>query len=192
MTAINKTLGLAIVAALGWGPVASAALLPVCQRTAPIKAFLEQTLRKTCENITAEDLATVKRVAVGHKQITAFQADDFSGLTNLEVLNIRSNPFTTMPEGLLKDNVRLKTLVIISGDLRYYPDDFLEHNPEVTHLHLFRNKVRSISESIFQRLENAKGLKELDFDESLQTPEKERLQKLFPEGGAVQLSLIGR
>ncbi len=192
MATIKKKLGLGILLSLVSGLSAQGALLPVCQRTTPVKAFLEQNLRKTCENITADDLLTVKRVAVGHTNISQFQADDFSGLANLEILNIRSNPYTTLPEGLLKDLVHLKTLVIISASLRYYPDDFLAFNPEVERLHLFGNKVTSISESIFRRLENANHLQVLDFDFALQAPEKERLQKMFPTGGPVDLSLIGR
>lgn len=189
MTTIRKLLGTAALVAALVGGAAQAAFLPVCARTAPVKKFLEQTLRKSCENIAAEDLATVKRVAVGHTGITQFQVDDFSGLTNLEILNIRSNPFTTLPEGLFRDLGHLKTLVIISAELRYYPDDFLEHTPEIENLHIFRNKVRSISESVFRRLENARSLKVLDIDDSLQAAEKERLTKLFPAGGPVALSL---
>jgi len=189
MAAIRKQMGGAMVLGLLLGGVAQAAFLPVCERTEPVKKFLEQTVRKTCENITAEDLAAVKRVAVGHTKIAEFKVDDFSGLTNLEILNIRSNPFTTLPEGLFTDLVHLKTLVIISASLRYYPDDFLEHNPEIENLHIFGNKVRSISESVFRRLENARSLKVLDIDDTLQAAEKERLVKLFPVGGQVQLNL---
>lgn len=190
MSAIRKTLGLAFVASFLGSQVAQAAFLPVCQRTPAVKKFLEQTLRKTCENITPEDLLTVKRIAVGHQNISQFQADDFTGLTNLEILNIRSNPYTTLPEGLMRDLIHLKTLVIISAALRYFPDDFLEHNPEVTHLHIFNTGLKSISESVFQRLEKARFLKEIDFDATLQSAEQERLLKIFPPNGSVILSLI--
>lgn len=172
------------------GSTANAAFLPVCQRTPAVAKFLEQTTRKTCENITAEDLLAVKRVAVQNARVTEFKADDFSGLTNLEILNIRSNPYLLLPEGLLKDLVHLKTLVIISTSLTHYPNDFLQFNPEIENLHVFRNKVQSISESIFQRLENAKHLKAIDFDDTLQAAEKERLTRMFPPGGPVELSLI--
>jgi hypothetical protein len=60
--------------------------------------------------------------AVKGEGISKFQADDFTGLANLEILNIRSNPYTELPEGLLKDLVRLKTIVIIATKLSRFPD----------------------------------------------------------------------
>ncbi len=178
-----------LVLLFAFSGAAHAAFLPVCERTPGVKLFLERSLAKTCENISENDLLSVKRVATG-TGITQFKADDFSGLVNLEILNIRSNRYVELPEGLFKDLVNMKTLVIISTTLRHYPDDFLAYNPRIENLHVFRNKVTSISESIFKRLENAKDLKVIDFDNTLQEAEKERLLKLFPPGGRVELSLI--
>lgn len=167
---------------------AEAGFLPICERTTAVKVFLEETLKMDCKYISEADLASVTRVAVDHQGIKEFKADDFSGLTGLEILNIRSNPYTHLPEGLLKDLVNLKTLVIISTPLRQYPDDFLAHNPQIENLHLFQNQVRSISESALTRLEAAKNLKIIDFDDSLQAAEKARLRRHFSEGGTVELT----
>jgi hypothetical protein len=167
---------------------AEAALLPVCQRTPAVREFIETALKKTCDTITETDLASIKRVAVGHRNIAKFNAGDFTGLTGLEILNIRSNPYTELPEGLLQDLVRLKTLVIIDTPLRHYPDDFLAANPDIENLHVFRNAVRSISESVFQRLETRTKLKIIDIDATLLQAEKDRLTQLFPANGPVQLN----
>jgi len=168
--------------------VSNAAFLPVCQRTPQVKKFLEEATRKTCDTMTESDLLPITRVAVDDGTVTAFQADDFSGLTNLEILNIRNNTYTELPEGLFTDLVNLKTLVIISTTLRHYPDDFLATNPKIEDLHLFRNAVRSISESVLTRLEKLQNLNTLDFDFALGDAEKARLQKDFPDNGKVQLS----
>lgn len=178
-----------LVLLFAFSGAAHAAFLPVCDRTPAVKRFLERALAKTCENISENDLLSVRRVAT-ETGITEFKADDFSGLFNLEILNIRSNRYTELPEGLFKDLVNMNTLVIISTTLRHYPDDFLAYNPKIQNLHVFRNKVTSISESIFKRLEEAKDLKVVDFDDTLQPAEKERLLKMFPPGGRVELSLI--
>ena len=167
---------------------ANAAFLPVCQRTPEVKQFIEQTLSKTCETIVESDLLTITRVAVEGRRVAVFKADDFTGFTNLEILNIRSNPYTELPEGLLKDLVHLKTLVIISTTLRHYPDDFLAYNLELENLHAFRNKVTSISESVFSHLEKLKNLKVIDFDKKLGEAEKARLGLMFPASSGVQLS----
>jgi hypothetical protein len=50
--------------------------------------------------------------------------------------------------------------------------------------------VESISESIMVRLEQAKSLRVLDFDEILQPAETARLRRIFPERGPVQLSFF--
>lgn len=166
---------------------AQAAFLPVCERTPAVAKFLEQNLRKDCKSITEEDLLTVKRIAPAHAQVTQFKKDDFSGLKNLEILNIRSNPYTELTEGLFDDLENLRTLVIISTSLRHFPDDFLAKNPKIENIHVFANQVRSISESVFQRLASYKNLKIIDFDEIMLPAEQARLRALFPEGGPVQL-----
>jgi hypothetical protein len=166
---------------------ARAAVTPVCDRTPAVKAFIEKTVAKPCQDITEIDLASIKRIGVERQNIAAFKADDFSGLTGLEILNIRSNPFRELPEGLFKDLVHLKTLVIIDTPLRHYPDDYLTYSPEIENLYTFRNQVRSISESILSRIKNARKLKEMEFDGALQDPEKNRLRQEFPAGGPASL-----
>ncbi len=186
---IKKTAFVALALLVASSQV-SAAFLPVCHRTKSVRDFIEQSLSKTCDTIVAEDLLSIKRIDVGGTNTREFKTDDFTGLTNLEILNIRSNPYTTLPEGLFTDLVNMNTLVIIATSLRYYPDDFLEHNPKMQNLHSFRNKVRSISESVLQRLEKFDALVAVDFDAALQEPEKARLLKAFPAGGRVTLDLI--
>jgi hypothetical protein len=182
-----KTLLLNLIISLNFS--AQAAFLPVCDRTPAVKDALEKLVLKPCANIEALDLAKINRVAVNNRNIAAFKSDDFTGLTGLEILNIRSNPYTELPEGLLNDLVNLKTLVIIGTSLRHYPDDFLSHNPNIENIHVFRNPVRTISESYFSTLQKAKNLKILDVDSTLQKPELDRLNKMFPAGGPVDLIL---
>ena len=188
MKTFPTIIGVAALAFSAMTSVANAAFLPVCDRTTQVKKFIEETARKTCENITETDLATIQRVAVEDGTIKEFKADDFSGLTGLEILNIRSNKYTELPEGLLKDLVNLKTLVIISTTLRHYPDDSLAYNPNIENLHLFRNKVRTISESVLSRIEKMPNLLILDFDDELGQAEKDRLRKDFPLNGKVELT----
>ena len=167
---------------------ARADFLPVCQRTAAVKTALEQLTQKTCDAIGESDLANIPRVTVAGKGIKAFNADDFTGLKGLEILNIRSNPYTEFPLGLLRDLAHLKTLVIISTSLTTYPEDFLAYNPEIENLHAFRNKVTRIPEAVLRTLEKAHNLKVIDFDRKLGDAEKARLSQIFPTGGPVRLA----
>jgi hypothetical protein len=158
---------------------AHATVSPVCDRTAGVKQAIQEALaNKPCDQITEADLLTLKRVAPQGKNITAFKPDDFSGLTNLEILNIRSNPYTELPEGLFKDLVHLKTIVIIETKLRHFPDDFLAYAPEIENVYTFEMDVRSISESVLTRLEAA-PIKAMDFDDALQDAEKARIKNHF-------------
>lgn len=172
--------------ALGIGSISQSAFLPVCERTEAVKGQLQTLTTKVCADITETDLLAIKRVTVQNKGIREFKADDFSGLKNLEILNIRSNPYVTLPEGLFNDLGNLKTIVIIGNEqFRYLPDDLFEKTPLLTHVHIFRTGVRSISESVLTRLANLKNLQELDLDESLQEAERVRLRQIFPENGKV-------
>lgn len=166
-----------------------AAFLPLCQRTEQVKKELEVLTKKKCVDITEVDLLAIKRVDVGFNRIQAFKKDDFSGLKNLEILNIRSNPYTELPEGLFDDLGNLKTIVIISNTaLRHFPDDFLEKTPLLEHLHVFHLPLRTLSESVLTRLANLKNIQEIDVDRELFAAERERLRRIFPENGKVQLN----
>jgi hypothetical protein len=175
------------VGILALSQVAQGAFLPVCERTEPVKKNLEAQLKKTCDLITEADLLTLKRVAVQNAGVKEFKTDDFTGLKNLEILNIRSNPNVELPEGMFKDLGNLKTLVIIANtQMRHFPDDFLADTPLMEHLHVFRLAVRSLSESVLVRLENLKNIQEIDMDDDLPAAEKARLRRIFPENGKVQ------
>lgn len=169
---------------------ASAAMVSVCERTAPVRDFLVQTLKSPCENITEADLSNVTRVAVNRKNITAFKVGDFSGLPALEILNIMGNPYTELPEGLFAGLPKLKTIVIFDTQLKHLPDDFLEGLPALENLHLFSNPFRTVSESVFVRLAALKTLKVFDFNDSLLPAEKARARQIFPAGGPVELNFF--
>ena len=164
--------------------VARAADVPLCQRTPAVTQFIvnqineTQGAHKACADITADDLASLTRVDVENQNLTELKVGDFDGLPNLEILNIRSNPYTTLPEGLFKGLTKLKTLVIIGTKLRYLPDDFLADTPNLEECYCFRNQVRSISESVFQRIEANTTFTALELDSKLQPAETARLQKI--------------
>lgn len=188
---------LALAAAALSPAAAFAADLPVCERTPAVTKFIvdkineDQGTQKACSDITAEDLASLNRVSIEFAHVKELKAGDFSGLPNLEILNIRSNEYTTLPEGLFKGLTKLKTLVIISTKLRYYPDDFLADTPNLVQCYCFRNEVRSISESVFQRLEGLASLQELEFDGTLQPAEKARIEKFIQARPDVSLFFHG-
>ena len=164
---------------------ATAGFLPVCERTEAIKQNLTVQTKKACEAITPEDLLSIKRVAVNGKNISQFKAEDFSGLRNMEILNIRSNPYTELPEGLFNDLSSLNTLVIIGTQLSRYPEDFLEATPLMKQLILFRNAATTLPEAVLDRLENLRNLEFVEMDRKLEPAVQQRLNEIFPSGGPV-------
>jgi Leucine-rich repeat (LRR) protein len=169
---------------------ADAAYLPVCERTSAVAEFIVSQInttrgtRITCADVTREDLLDFTRIAVSGAGIHEFKVLDFSGLPNLEILNIRSNPYKTLPEGLFSGLDNLETLVIIATELRYLPDDFLADTPKLKNLHAFRNKFRTISLSVLERFA-ASDLEVIDLDDELLQAEKDRLREIFDGGFGV-------
>ncbi len=163
---------------------AQAASVPVCERTAPIAQFLEQYLAKPCAEITDADLATVPRIAVPGRGITEFKAGDFSGLPALEILNIKSNPFTSFDATLLDELPNLKTLVLLKTNLAALPEGFLAKNPLIENLYLSRNMFNTIPEAVWNRFETYEHWVELELDTELDELSGGRASKIFsPESG---------
>ena len=166
----------------------------VCDRTESVAEFITQTVsgqkgtQLSCEDITSEDLLEINRVSIAFAGDTVLHSDDFSGLYGLEILNIRSNPYQFLPEGLFKDLVNLKTLVIIDTGLETYPDDFLEHTPLLENCHCFRNPLTTIDSTILERFAALQNLRVLDFDRSLNEDTKAFLESAFPSDSGVFLS----
>ena len=194
LSSFRTVASLVYFAALIWPQGARAdAFIAVCERTPAVATAIVshvnelQGTQKTCQQVTADDLATIPRVSVEYMDISQFKAGDFSGLTTLEILNIRSNPYTTLPEGLFDGLTNLKTLVIIGTSLRYLPDDFLAATPNLENIHCFRNNFRTISESVLQRFSALAHVQVIDVDDELFAPEKDRLRSIFANRPEVRL-----
>jgi hypothetical protein len=167
---------------------ATAAIVPVCQRTTAIRDAIVKLTNRACEEVNEDDLAKIKRIAVPNRRIPALKTGDFSGLSGMEILNIKGNAFTELPEGLFTELHALKTLVLFRSKLTRLPDDFLEGLDNLENLHIFNSPFKTMSESVFVRLEGLRNLKVLDFNSALNSAEQARLQRFFPKSGKVQLN----
>ena len=162
--------------------------LSVCERTPAVKVFIEQALTKTCDQVTDTDLATLTRIAVPSRAVHEFKVGDFSGLPNLEILNIKGNPITQLPNGIFADLPKLKTLVIFRTQLASLPNDFLYGLDQLENLHIFANPFTTIPASVLETLGELAHLQVLDFNKALATEQQAELRQLFPEGGVVELN----
>ena len=185
----NVFLMIAMVSTTAMATAAHADFLRVCERTPAVKVFLERAVAKTCDKIAESDLTAIKRVAVPGQNIQAFRDGDFSGLPNLEILNIKGNPFKTLNRGLLAELPKLKTLVIFRTGLTEVPDDFLENNPLIENLHMFGSVFTTLPETVWARFNAFQHFVQVDFDQALETASGGRLSRIFREGGSVSLIL---
>ena len=185
-----KTIPFSLVLLLT-GEFAMGAFLPVCERTEAIQKELEVLVKKPCGEMTEADLAAIKRVAVPERGVSVLKAEDFSGMPNLEIINLIGNPLERLPEGLTKELRNLRTFAMFDTPIRFLPHDFLEGNEKMENLHIFANgNLKSLSVSMLSRLEAMQNLKVLDFDKALNEPERIRLRTRFPEGGPVELTFF--
>jgi hypothetical protein len=180
--------GAVVAVAFSAAGMARAEVLSVCERTASVKEFIEQDQGKPCAEITEADLAAIVRVAVPDSDITEFKVGDFSGLPNLEILNVKGNPFTSLPIGVFSGLPKLKTLVIFDTQLASLPYDFLDGMDQLQDLHIFSNPFTEIPWSVWTRLARFEHLVNLDFNDALAESEKHHLQDLFPAGGQAFLN----
>ncbi len=177
-----------VAAGVAVSGMAKAEVLSVCERTAPVKAFIEVQLGKTCAQITEEDLATLKRIAVPNRQIRELKVGDFSGLPNLEILNIKGNPYTHLPEGLFTGLPKLKTIVIFRTGLVELPADFLVGLPSLENIHVFGNPFTSVSDDVIARLGALEFLSVLDFNDNISEEQKTRIVETFDIDSGVQVN----
>ena len=72
----------------------------ICERTPAVRDALIGALggARPCAEVTDAELATVTRLVVSGKGLTALKADDLDGLTGLRTLGLYDNQLTALPE----------------------------------------------------------------------------------------------
>ena len=83
----------------------------VCTRTAEVRdAIVAATPWMSCGDVTAGDLAAIRRLLMGGRGITALAAGDFDGLTALTRLGLNNNSLSTLPAGVFDELTALTEL----------------------------------------------------------------------------------
>ena len=147
---------------------------PVCERTPQVVVEIERRLnKKKCEKITLEDLDKITFLALGNKNVEKLKPGDFSGMRNLNSIELSSNPLksiqkglfdglfvlrsltfqkcqlTTIPGGVFSDLGSLKDLYLNHNRITHLPEDAFEGLKSLTFLALNHNKIQSLPEGIF-------------------------------------------
>ena len=98
----------------------------ICDRTMPVqKALLEKAEKKDCVQITNQDLQAIVALDILDNNITQLKANDFSGLTSLELLNLSGNQLESLPEGIFSGLTSLQGLDLSGNKLASLPEGSL-------------------------------------------------------------------
>ena len=94
----------------------------ICDRTPQVRDKILEIVGDTvCEDVSAEDLASIRILDISDSGISTLKAGDFDGLRNLRDLNFPGNQLTSLPAGLFVDLANLEQLWINNNLLASLP-----------------------------------------------------------------------
>ena len=126
----------------------------VCSRTSKVRdAIVAAAPVSTCGAVTADHLSAITRLNLYSESISTLKADDFSGLTNLEELNLSRNPrLTTLPDDVFSGLNALEELYLDYNELRTLDAGAFSGLTALKKLYLNGNKLGSLPANIFSNL----------------------------------------
>ena len=160
-------------------PVVQKPITPVCQRTSVIRYFILKKSQKTdCRKVTLEDLQSIVVLDIGapfkgarfyERFITrSLKSGDFSGLTSLEILNLREalilEPLS-LPEGIFDGLISLKTLKLDGNTIYSLPPNVFSELINLEDLDFSQSsgysesKYGALSSTMFDNLRSLKYLR---------------------------------
>ena len=168
--------------------LARAATQGGCNRTGPVRdRLMEATGASDCEGITAQHLAGVRELKLSRADIRSLHSRDFSGLVNMEHLDLSWNSLVNFPKGIFDGLSRLESLNLSDNPIEFLPEELfsgldnlkvlaisqevhpnrlLTHLPELIFeglgnlrvLDLSRNALKRLPEGVFNGLANLEHL----------------------------------
>ena len=130
-------------------------ILPVCDRTPQIRDEIVQRAGKSaCDMVTVDDLIQINQIEVARQGITLLQPRDFSGLDNLQGLNLLGNSLTVLLSGVFDGLSNLRHLDLGTNDLTEVSVGVFDDLVHLQHLHLNGNALTTLSYGVFNNLRN--------------------------------------
>ena len=133
----------------------------ICGHTAQVWIAIRAKLgNKACGLVTNTDLAGISgTLSLNSQTIASLKADDFSGLTSLEGLDLGGNELTSLPTGIFSDLDSLTSLDLSGNSITSLPDGLLGGLSKLVDLDLSSNALASLPDEIFN---NPAKLTDLD------------------------------
>jgi hypothetical protein len=131
---------------------------PVCRRTEQVRKEIERRLNfKPCREITPSDLEQISFLALDDRRIDRLRSGDFSGMPNLNRIDLSKNPLTGLSAGLFDGLFKLRDLNFQGCRLREIPAGLFKELSSLKSLYLNHNKIERLHRLSFE------GLSELTF-----------------------------
>ena len=126
----------------------------ICGRTEQVRTAIKAKLgNKACSLVTPMDLAGISgTLSINSESIASLQADDFSGLTGLQGLELRGNTLTNLPTGILSDLTSLTSLDLGGNDLASVSGSGLDGLTSLQVLRLNGNKLTGLPANLLSNL----------------------------------------
>ena len=124
----------------------------VCQRTPIIVEELENLTGKKCNEITKNDLLEYVDdfLELQKRSITKLKEGDFSGLGNLEEINLSDNQLKSLPKGIFKGLESLRKIDLRNNKISNVPTHFFENRKKLGSINLEGNLITQISAGAFK------------------------------------------
>ena len=107
-----------------------------------------------CASITMSDLADIFVLDLSNVTLSALQADDFDGLSNLTDLDLQNNQLSTLPESIFSNLQRLNRIRLGNNKIEELPDGVFSNLPSLNRLGLNNNQLKTLSDNLFANVPN--------------------------------------
>ena len=144
----------------------------ICGRTAKVQALLINEIAReiardghtrTCEEVTAEDLASITTIFDPFTYLTTLQPGDLDGLTQLQSLRLYlGGEITELPAGLFAETPNLEVLSLPRQKIGELPAGIFDDVPKLGALNLYASELTSLPEEVFEHTPNLRILELAD------------------------------
>ena len=143
----------------------------ICTRTSQVQTAILSKISgvSDCALVTNANLASITEpLVLTNKGITTLQANDFSNLSNLQILRLNRNSLNTLPDSVFSDLSSLQILRLDRNDLSTLPAGIFSDLSSLTTLNLMENDLSTLPAGVFSNPSTSLEILRLD-DNSLNT-----------------------
>ncbi len=133
----------------------------ICGRTSQIQTAILSVIDgvNNCAHVTKEHLSgIVDSLDLRDQSITTLQANDFSGMPNLRILNFYDNDLAALPSGVFSGLSNLRFLSLYKNALTALPSGVFSGLSNLRFVSLDSNSVSTLPANVFSGLSNLEAL----------------------------------